>query len=743
MKRTLSLILCLLMGLGLALPALASEGEETTLPAEAASPAETGASGEDPADMEQVLTELTEKVKKTLDVDDDYTDFSSDYYGGPDPTWSLNWSDDARRLSVEARADGTVMNAYYWQDGGASDNFYGFDPALPALEAEQAQSQADSWYEKLFTGAESARQDEMHINLGQDGSYRFSGTVLINGLESPVTYVMVIGEDGLSSFYRSDSSSGFVGQIPGAEAAVDEDGAAAALAGAVELEKRYVSDGEGGAVLRYMPVGPRTVADAATGEAVDMDALYASFGDGYGKYASNAAGDAAAEEAMAADGGASLTETELSSIENYGDVMDENAIDESLRTIELLGLEGFDMGRCSYAMDSESGDVTATLRYTGTMTDEQLYGYSGENYAQAAAQGQDMTIYKSITLNAKTGSLLSVSTSYPLWEKAEMIGMVDQAGFAEQFIQIAAPELAAQAELCTLKGYEDEDVMTFAQVHEGYFYPDNYICVHVAPTAGIVDSFYYAWDEDVSFGPAEDTVDADAALAAYTDALDVTLGYVAWPVDILASDDGLYAEYMQWGYTFVEQLRLGYYYANTDEVLGVDAATGEVVRADKTSDSYEYDDLADVPEAEMIRTLGAAGVGFAGGNFLPEQPFTWRDGAILLLRAGGSYAPEDDDDRLLEQAYYQGFLAEKKWEPDAPMSRIEFLRMLLGASRYGCAAKLAGIWDAGFSDVDEADQPWAALARGLGLAEGDTLEPDGDLTRAGAAAVLYGFMERG
>ena len=752
MKRFLIWLVCLAMAAGLCLPALAAgeepvpEAEEPVIDVGMLEPGEGTISFPVPEDgegMDAALAAVTLQVKQTLDVDDGYTEFYGDYRDSIVPRWELNWSDETRQLTVEAAPDGTVTHVYRWTSTDDRDWFRGFDPSFPPLTLEEATAQADGWLDRLLTGAESARVDSVHTGLGAEGTYTFYGTVLKNGLESPVEFSLILDAAGVSSFYRSDSYMGYVGQLPPAEAAADEARAAQALAGAVELELRWVSDGEGGARLMYMPVGPYTVADAQTGEAVDMDALYASFDSERGMNGYGAAETAEAED-MSAAGGVSLTEVELASIADYEDVMDAEAIDEALRSIDMLGLDGFQQDRCSYAVASETGAVTASVRYTKTMTADQLYGYSPEAFARAAEDGQDLTIYKYIDLDAASGGIRSVYTSYPLWEKAEgMMGLVNQAGIARQFVALALPELAAQAEPCTLHGYDEGEDLIFAQVQAGYFFPDNYIRVHVDPTSGTVDQFYYAWDEEISFGPAEDLISPEEALAAYTDALDVTLGYVAWPVDVTLEENAVYAKYLDWGYTYVEELRLAYYYGGLDRVQGVDAVTGEAVSETQDEDAYAYDDLDEVPQADMIRRLGLAGIGFPGGAFGPEQALTVRDGAMLLLQADGYGAAfyREDDERMLDQASYRGFLAGDE-DLDAPVSRMDFLRMMLGASRYGSAAALEGVWACGFDDVDGADAGYAAVARALGLAEGDALAPEETLTRADGAELLYRFMDR-
>ena len=44
--------------------------------------------------------------------------------------------------------------------------------------------------------------------------------------------------------------------------------------------------------------------------------------------------------------------------------------------------------------------------------------------------------------------------------------------------------------------------------------------------------------------------------------------------------------------------------------------------------------------------------------------------------------------------------------------------------------------------MDGGDEGYAAIARALGLADGKTMEPEGELTRADGAELLYRFMDR-
>lgn len=734
MKRFFAYLLCAVMLLALAAPALAdAPAEDPAYIVDAAGPEE--ASGDS---MDQALAEVTLKVKETLDVDNGYTEFSGDLRDNVTSQWSLNWSDDTRSLSVTAAEDGKVMSVYRWHQDADNDMFYGFDPVFPSLVREDAEAQADEWLDRLMGEGETARVEEVQTILGRNGYYRFSGTVDKNGLPSPITFNLELNGDGLYSYDRSDGYLAYVGDVPSEKAEVGPEVGTDGLVGAISMELYYVSDGEGNARLQYVPVGPYTVVDALTGESTDMDALYASMNASPNNYGTMpmAEAAAAADTAAGGDKGVSLTETELSSIENYAEVMTQAVIDDSLRAMDALGLNGFTLQRCSYSADGETGDVTASLRYTAALTEDNLYGYSPEEFAQYQQWGDSLIIYKYISLNAKTGALESVSTSYPLWTRDESIQVngEDTQDAAAEFLKAAAPDMFPETAVNTLTKWADDTAILFLRTHDGYFFPENYLRVALNPATGTVDSFNCEWDEDVAFAASEGIVGPEEAAAAYAGALDVTLGYVAWPVDITMSDEAVYARYLEWGYVYVEELRLAYYFDGREDVAGVDALTGEPVTAvDSGAGSYEYTDLDGAAGKDMIEALGAAGVGFEGGRFRPEETLTQRDAVVLLLRAGGYTADEKDDAWLGERAAWNGFVAAADWDAGAAVTAAEFMKMIIGASRYGDAAELLS----GGGN----DEGYTAIAQALGLLENAPAE-DGPITRADAAALLHTFMSR-
>lgn len=706
MKRILSFAAALCLLLTLSVPVLAQE-----------------------PDMEAALTEVAAGVKQTLEIGDDYTDFSGSFNDGLRPGWYMYWTKEGEELSVTCDESGVITEVYRWVSGGRMSNSYGFDAHFPSVSKAEAEKTAAYWLGKLMGENERARIDTVSASLSADGFYRFDGTILLNGLESPITFSMRIDGSGLASYDRSDGYAGYVGGVPEAKTGSDKADASAALAEAVAMELYYVTDADGQARLRYVPVGPYTVVDALSGEAVDMDALYASFGGSASAGRGVWAEEAAAAEADSLAGDYALTEVELSAIENYRDVLTQEALDAALRELPGLDLEGFELSRCSYAMSGD--EITASLRYTAEMTEDRLFGFSEAAYEDYSSWNDRLTVTKYITMDAKTGALMGVSTSYPLWDETRQYA--DDGEGAALFLQACAPEKYEESALCTLRGMSDSEGLTFARVHDGYYFPENYLYVALSPE-GSVDEFRYVWDEDAEFAESRGIVDEDAAIAAYIDALDVTLGYVAWPEDIDWSDPVL-LRYSDWGYTFVESLRLAYYYAGTGETAGVDALTGEAILT-AGDGSFVYDDLSGDARQSRIEALAEAGIGFDGGRFEPERAVTQKEAITLLLQAEGYDVRSWEEETLRSEAVWFGFIEEADWAPEASVTGAELLRMMLGASSYGAAAELTGVWAEEYGDSG-----YTAIASALGmLPEGMDLTKS--CTRADAAELLYGFMTR-
>ena len=130
---------------------------------------------------------------------------------------------------------------------------------------------------------------------------------------------------------------------------------------------------------------------------------------------------------------------------------------------------------------------------------------------------------------------------------------------------------------------------------------------------------------------------------------------------------------------------------------------------------------------------------------LPAAQLTQEDALILLLSAVG-YTYEDEN--VIYEVAYENNLAVSEKDPDKLLTRAEFVKMLVGATKYGAAAELQDLFRCGFSDdadISGEYYGYVAIAEALGVVKGDSdhnFNPDRIITRREAAVMLYNFMSR-
>ena len=168
LRKLLAMALTLTLGLGLSAPALAAEAAD------------------------QRLTQVTLKVKGTLGIGDEYTEF----YGEPDETplgtrWDLSWSTDVKRLSVTATSEGKVLSMSFWEDSEevypvAVNNRYG--PTFPTMTLAQAKTYAQAFLGLVLTEGETVRFFDTERESLSATSYSFRGEILLRDTATPMTF---------------------------------------------------------------------------------------------------------------------------------------------------------------------------------------------------------------------------------------------------------------------------------------------------------------------------------------------------------------------------------------------------------------------------------------------------------------------------------------------------------------------------------------------------------------------------
>ena len=733
MKKLLSLILALTMGLGLTLPAHAAE--EPVSDAAAASTDELTAA-EETAD--EALARVTGLVKDALGLNTEgYDDFWGDRYeNGLADVWSLNWSGSDGDLSVEALDDGTVISYRLGQTYSAYSAF----PTFPGGDADAAAQAARDFLDKVLGAGETVELGEPRnaASLNSD-SVRFSGSILLNGLPSPLTYsITVRGEDNQVIRFSRDAAAGaFLGDVPGAEPSVDRETAAADLAATLALRLEYVLEEDGtSAVLRYVPEDTDLYyIDAVTGEALNMTELEALLG-GMG----GAAGDdtAAATEESAADSGNGLTEAEQAGIAQLEGVLSSAALGEALRSEAAYGLDGYALSSASYTLveareEGEEDQVLCALYYVA----------SGEDYRS-----------RTFTVDARTGAIQSIWSSAPWLEEGESPALTrEQAqARAEDYLSRLCggrwDTLALAEEESLEESRRPYYTFTYVRQSDGIPFPENYYAVAIDAMDGSVYRLDYVYGEDVTFASPEGIVDEAAALAAWAGTYETTLAYRLVP-RALDGGDETEARLMELGAGYWYGLRLTYGLEREDDCQGIDAATGEPVWQEAYDSAITYTDLEGTWAQADAEKLAAYGVGYDGGLFQHRKSLTqWDLVALMASLEGYRIDPENADqwerDSAYSTAYSMGLLARGERDDDAAVTRGELVRRLLDCAGYRAVARLEGIFACTLSDADTipaSDLGYAALAQGLGMIQG-AYGADQTATRGQLAAMLCRLLER-
>lgn len=727
-KRILSMVLASILSLSMAAPAAAAES----------------------SDSAGRLAAVTGKVKAALALDtEQYKNFSGQLTEGElAPTWRLNWSGGDGSLSVTASESGRILS-YYRSD---EDETWDSAPlSLPKGDPAKARAAAAAFLKRVLGPAETVDLDAAANganSLRQTRCY-FRGTILLNGCPSPLGFSLSVraSDYAVVNFYRDSLETGYIGAVPAASFRTRQSAAESLLLSTLSMRLEYVLDeGKETAALRYLPnAADSFYVDDASGKLVNLTELYEELGTE--KYAYSMAAEAGGAPSPSADlnGDGGLTQAEQLGADKLKGTLGKEALDQKARSISQLGLDSYTLASASYGEEEPVKGVpviTAQLSY--------------------ARRAEERTLYRWVTLNAKTGELMSVSSSR-LWDDDDEARQVDEdaaRGTAEAFLAARQGERFA---LCA--AYTDGSAASrensrygtwsfqYARRENGYFFPNDQFAVEIDAADGFVSAYSHSWTEKVSFDSPDGVITEKQAVSAYFKTFQVTRGYVAVPQKLDLSNPD-YAPLADLGYRALNSLKLGWQLTASDKnASGIDAKTGQpVVWSARESGSLQYGDLAESWARSAAETLADYGVGYAGGKFRPDSSLTQLDLVALLASTQGflidpNNLSDGDADRAYRAAYGMGALQREDREDSRPLSRIDVVKILLDAGGYGPAARLKGIYRTDFPDEAEIPEGllgYAALAQALGMAQGGAgeLKPVQPATRGDAAVMLLAFMQR-
>jgi hypothetical protein len=737
MKKTVCLLLALVLCLGLTLPAAAAA---------------------EPADEQMKAVIL--QVKKTLGISDDYTEFNGDsYVWGEQTWWQLSWWKEDESLSVTCDDQGKVFSYERWfhnEEYRYSDKLH-----FPDYTWDDAAKAAGSFLSKVLDKNEGVELTERQDSLRPSSRYSINGILTLNGVDTEVSVSLAFRTaDGiLLSFRRSDAETFIVGGVPSAVPAVS---AAEALpkfrdALTTELNWVYTDYEKHEARLMYeISLGWGAYVDAQTGELLYRQEGFRGY-DG-GKNAAAAEPEAMDEEDM------SLTPQELAGAEKFKNVLDGEALKAAVMKEAAFGItEDFALSTVTYTAAQPSVDpaslgegetpddtVTAFFRLSKVLEGPE-FGLTQERYDELLEEGYIPTVWKYVTADARTGEVQSLYTGYNGfgWKEEQDTTPADLPAAARDFLERKYPDWLS---LCELKDSSRSDWSVpvdsyyYIRMEAGYPCPMNSISLSVNAAAGCVDSFSAEWDEELTFGPSGPVVGETAAQDAFLGCYNAHLTYV-----LLREDPEDWQSACRRVLVYLPD-------SGDNWVSRVDAITGEPDRQIRSEElTVSYEDLAGSYARKEIEKLAAYGVGFAGvTEFRPKAAVTELDMILFMLSAAGGQLNypdyENADEETLKPIYREamarGFISSTEQHPGRTVTRSELCRCFVGLSGLTEAAEMRGIFLCGFTDdeaIPAADVGYVAIAKGLGVVQGDSagaFRPTDGATRQELALMLYRYLSR-
>lgn len=694
-----------------------------------------------PADKttDQRLMEVASKVKVTLGIGDEYEEFTGNLWENElSPRWNLEWSKESETLSVEAFENGKVTS-YYLYENDDSYSTRAFPPSFPAITRSQSQKIAQEFLNKVLDDGETVQFSERSAGrLSTDTQY-FSGIILINGLETPLSFsISVRAKDGkVVRFYRDCLEGSYIGGVPSPTPSASSNEAGELLKGTLSLRTEYVLE-DGKAVLRFLPEDiDDYYVDVQTGKLVNLTELYSKVDNGETGESNGANFDAAMPEAAADKGAGGLTQVELEGISKLEGVLSKEDLDKKVRDISQLGLGKYTLAAANYSLDKETDEVTARLSYT--------------------RRDGDDSWRRTISCDAKTGELKSVWSSSP-YDKDRKASVTEDKARAtvETFLGEYWGTDYSKTELYDSVPWESENwnaahAFTYAQKENGFFFPENNFNVSVDIEDGSISGFSRNWTEVSEFESPDGILSDSAALDAWFNHYNLRMGYSRIPVKLDPNMSDA-APLLERGYSYFYSLKLTYTLAESDGAFatGVNAKTGEIITENRygEDESIVYSDLDGYAGREKLEALADYGIGWRSEKCEPNKELTQLDYVALLVSADGYLynAEEDDVDDLYRRAYNLGILKANDRDDDRVMTRGDVVKMLLDCAGYGEVAQLSGIFSCAYPDAGQIPASltgYAAIAQGMGIVGVEQEFAAGQsATRGEAAEMLYNFMDR-
>ena len=361
--------------------------------------------------------------------------------------------------------------------------------------------------------------------------------------------------------------------------------------------------------------------------------------------------------------------------------------------------------------------------------DEEKYSYRLEFERKT---GDDDYYWLSAEVDARNGDILSFSVNEDVSNEKAKLNVKQGYEKAYAALEVLAPSHFGENMDYLLDG-DDKDSSgnyVFFRYVNGIEFADNSVRISVDMASGKIISYRIGYD-DIEFPSADGVISAENAGKSLFE----QVGYDVWYIPTYEDDKPAKALLV---------------YDTDSYDLTLDAFSGELKYKGESEKVGEYTDIENHYAKDAIEALAKFGIGFADSEFRPDSNITQADFVTLLNAAFNNHGPiviykgisyED----IYDDAIADGIVKEDEYSPDADVTRDLAAKMMVRALGFEEVATLNGIYVPIFADVSADSVGFTSILGAMGVIKGDengNFNPNGTVTRADAAIMLYNYLSK-
>ena len=696
------------------------------------------------AELEKMITAVKSKISIPEELSQFEYNFNSENYDSS-AIWNLSWhnKDYTKQINVQSDQKGNILN-YYVNDN--NDGYYSPKYLKSELKAT-ATKFIKNTSPDIFGGIEYVGARSQGINNGQ---YIYQYQRVENKIAMPDNMITV-GVNFETGKVVSYSASWLYGvKIPSAEVLVTEKEAAAKIGKEVTMklayQNAYTTDDNGKTTIKaflvYAPDKSYVAVDAKTGE------VYTTQNEWIEKKDAGSFSESAKDSSL--EYGKSFTSQEILKVEELAGLISRK---DAINAVT---------GNKSLLLDKNLKSISANLYkqsdeyYNNSNETKYVWNITLSDPREIDKKSEiNYRAYASATVDAVTGKLISFNSSvkdyYNMtkeeWESVKVKYSSEQSKVVlEDFFKSQIPDLFKNSVLTDNKesyviAYKDEKEVyggyyyQYDRVNEKINYSYNGIYGSVDGVTGKIYSYSYNWDENVTFESPTNMITAKQAFDYYIADDGFDLVYEINNLHTIDSSYNTSDEYYDSSdaYSLATEVRLVHRTNITPAYIS--PFTGKQLNEEGkeynvNENNYSYSDIKNQDSARSILLLADIGIGFAGGQFLPEQAITTKELGKFLSLSG----------------YYYNTDKYKLKNDSSTITRLYASKFIIQILGYDNIAKIKGIYSTNFKDVDQisdANIGYAALAQGLKIITSNSkneFKPDVKLTRAQASDMIIAML---